>query len=172
MNPRRNFMRFLAAAVPGSAVLATGVARADDGSANDFLGAWTTVHTIPGGGSFTEFLTFASGGGLTETNSFLHTSSNLDFSSFGVPLSGVNASDGMGNWERTGSRQIKVEFRKLMFIAGRYGADFKVEGTLSLNGEILSANWTRIAVEVIGGPVILLGSATSTGTRIQFDRQS
>src|SRR5438067_608752 len=101
MNGRRNFLRLAsAAAVPAAAaIVSSGVARADDDSANEFLGVWSTIHTLPfPPGHFREFLSFAEGGVLHETNSFLHTTSNLDFSMFGLP-NVVNAADGVGNWE-------------------------------------------------------------------------
>src|SRR4051794_31175495 len=99
MNERRTFLKMAAAsALPvGAALLSSGVARADDGSTKEFLGSWSTVHTLPFPPfSFREFLSFAEGGVLHETNSFLHTTSNLDFSALGLP-SVLNAADGAGN---------------------------------------------------------------------------
>lgn len=170
MNPRRRFMKFAAAAaLPVSAGLVTGIAHADDGDVKEFLGAWKTKHTLPPGGpqpDFTEFLTFADGGVLTETNAFLHTSSNLNPPFFPIPA--ANASDGMGNWERIGRRQIAVAFRKLIFSRGQYAAELKVEGILFSDGVRLDATWRRIALELLDGTTIFLGTATSTGTRIRY----
>jgi hypothetical protein len=173
MNARRRFMKFAAgAALPASAALVAGVAQADDGSVKEFLGAWKTVHTIPGG-SFIELLSFASGGVLTETNSFLHTHSSLDLTYFGVPGGvAMSASDGMGNWARTSHGQINVEFRKLLFSAGVYFGDFQVQGVLYSNGTTLTARWDHIGVQLLNGSVIEfpspMGPATSTGSPVVY----
>ena len=93
MTDRRNFLRRTsAAAVAGGAVtLSTGVLKADDGEVREFLGSWDTIHSLPfPPGFFREFLSFASGGVVHETNSFLNTASNLDLSFYNVP-SVVNA---------------------------------------------------------------------------------
>src|SRR5438477_5790750 len=103
MNDRRNFLKLAsAAAIPAvAAVVWSGVAQADDGSAKEFLGAWNAIQTLPSppfppGASFREFLSFADGGVVHETNSFLNTASNLDFSMYGLPKV-VNAADGVGS---------------------------------------------------------------------------
>jgi hypothetical protein len=112
VNERRQFMKLAAAAVaPASAV----VLSADDGDVKELVGAWKSVHSLPfPPGSFREMLIFGAGGTLVETNSFLHTNSNVDFSPFGLP-NVVNASDGMGNWSPAGAGYIQVAFRKMLF---------------------------------------------------------
>src|SRR5690348_9735290 len=101
MEQRRRFLKVAyAMAVPIAAIGSIGNAAqgADD---KRVLGTWSGVHTLPfPPGSFREFLSFSEGGVVHETNSFLHTASNVDFSSVGLP-SVVNASDGLGNWTRS-----------------------------------------------------------------------
>ena len=122
MNERRNFLKLAsAAAIPSAAaILSSGVARAaDDESAAEFLGAWNTIHTLgfpPG--YFREYLSFGAGRVLHETNTFLHTHSNLDFSGFGMPNM-VNGSDGIGSWESVAKGKIRVTFRKLLYDGAR-----------------------------------------------------
>jgi hypothetical protein len=168
MNERRTFLKLAsAAALPVTAALVSrGVARADDGSAKEFLGAWGTVHTLPfPPGSFREFLSFADGV-VHETNSFLHTASNLDFSMFGLP-NVVNAADGTGSWERMGQGVIKVVFRKMMFDGSRQNfGDLHVTGTLTSNGAKLHADWHIIVVNLLDKLLVDFGPATSDGTRI------
>src|SRR4051794_15051762 len=115
MNDRRKFLKLASgAAIPAAAaIVSSGVAHAADRSG--FLGAWSSIHTLgfpPG--SFREFLSFAAGGVLHETNSFLHTASNIDFSAFGLP-NVVNAADGVGNWTDLGNGLGQAVFRKMMF---------------------------------------------------------
>jgi hypothetical protein len=168
MNERRKFMR-LAAALPMAAIAAGGSAEASGLNTKDFCGAWTTMHTLPGG-EFREFLVFAAGGALTETNALLHTSSHLSIfaEQFRLPLpADVNASDGMGSWEPIGPGQIRVGFRKLLFDGGgMHLGDFRVQGRLRLDGERLFAEWDRIWIETDSGQEYELGTATSEGTRI------
>jgi hypothetical protein len=169
MKQRRNFMKMAAAAIPALAA-ARGTATAADNNVKDFLGAWTTLHTSPFG-PFREFLTFAEGGALTETNALLHMRSNLAyFAAFGLP-NAVNASDGMGTWRRTGPGEIEVAFRKLLFDgAGQYFGDFLAKGTFTLRGRSLRANWHQIWIvddSNLPQPRANLGTATSTGVRIE-----
>src|SRR5689334_9474503 len=115
MSDRRNFLRLAsAAAIPAAAaIVSSGVARAADGSG--FLGAWSTLHSLPfPPGNFREFLSFAAGGVLHETNSFLHTASNVDFSVYGLP-NVATAADGVGSWTDLGNGLDQVVFRKMMF---------------------------------------------------------
>src|SRR5262252_2815837 len=100
MKDRRSFLRMASAvALPAAALAVSGNApafAAGDGSVADFVGTWNLIHSLPfPPGHFREFLALAEGGVLQETNSFLHTASNADFSLFGLP-NVVNASDGMG----------------------------------------------------------------------------
>ncbi len=168
MNNRRKFLRFGAGvSVPLAAAVITGSAQAQQGGDNQFVGAWQTIHSLPfPPGSFREFLTFQFGGGLAETNSFLHTASNLDFSSLGLP--GIlNASDGVGNWERAG-RDINVVFRKMLFDGTRRNfADLKVTGVVRVNGGVLTAEWQVNVIDFDDRIINSLGPATSQGTRIR-----
>jgi hypothetical protein len=169
MKGRRSFVKSVSMAA-ASAVGASAVARAQDGGNGgpDFLGGWTTVHASPVG-PFRELLMFAAGGGLTETNSLLHTSSNITFlSQFGLPAV-VNASDGIGTWERVTGHEIRVSFRKLLFDGNRvYFGDFWVKGTLRFNSDQITADWTQIWIVNPDNQLLLdLGPATSTGTRIR-----
>ena len=145
MNERRNFLRLASsAAIPAAAaIVSSGIARADDGSAKEFLGAWGTIHTLPfPPGQFREFLSFADGGVLHETNSFLHTASNLDYSMFRLP-NVVNAADGVGIWERVRNGVIQAVFRKMLFDGSRQNfGDLHVTGTLRSDGAKLFRDWT------------------------------
>lgn len=168
MHNRRNLLRLAGTALLPVAALSTpSVARADDGDAKVFLGTWSTIHTLPfPPGSFREFLTFESGGGVKETNSFLHTASNLDFSALGLP-SVLNASDGMGNWERSDHNQIGVRFHKMLFDGSRRNfGDLRVVGTVRLAGTVLSADWQIDVVDTSGQLIAPLGGATSVGARL------
>jgi len=172
MNERRNFLKLASsAAIPAAAAIVSGgVARADDGDAKEFLGAWNTKHTLPSppyppGSFFREFLSFAEGGVLHETNSFLHTASNTAGL---LPNDIVNASDGVGNWERARSGVIQVAFRKMLFNGSRQNfGDLHVTGTLRIVGRRLSAVWH---VEILGlddTVVAVLGTATSDGVPVR-----
>ena len=170
MNDRRNFLRLASsAAIPAAAaIVSAGVARADDGGAKELLGAWSTIHTLgfpPG--SFREFLSFADGGALHETNSFLHTASNLDFSMFGLP-NVLNAADGVGSWERVSNGLFQVAFRKMLFDGSRQNfGDLHVTGTLRTYGGRLYANWHIEVVDVFDKVVADFGQATSEGAPIR-----
>ena len=170
MNNRRNFLRFASAvALPaGAAAVSSGVAQADDGNVKDFLGSWNMIHSLPfPPGSFREFMSFADGGVLHETNSFLNTASNLDFSMYGLP-SVLNAADGFGNWERIGNRRIRAVFRKMLFDGSRRNfGDLRAAGTLSSDGKTLSGDdWLVEVVDPSGVVLAILGTATSKGVRI------
>jgi hypothetical protein len=167
MNGRRRFLRLTgAAAVPVALA-----AQTDSGTPNDITGAWSTVHTLPPAPgfplSFRELLSFSSGGVVQETNSFLHSNSNLDFSLFGLP-NVINASDGMGNWSRGSRGTYDIVFRKLLFNGQRQNfGDLKVTGSATVNGAILKVDWLIQVVDPTTGNVIApLGPATSGGTRI------
>jgi hypothetical protein len=168
MNPRRHFLRLFSASAPlAVAAAATGVARADDGNEKAFLGSWNVVSTISNGFSFREFFSFSDGGGFTETNSFLHTASNLNFAPFGLNVV-ANASDGFGNWSRTGPGTVKAVFRKLMFNSGtgqNFG-DLHVTGTLMSEGDQLSAQWHVEIIDTAGNVLVDLGPVTSIGARV------
>jgi len=162
MNERRRLLKIAAvAALPV-------VASAQESEGNQITGAWRTVHSLPfPPGSFREFLTFSTGGAVHETNSFLHTASNLDFSAFGIP--GVlNASDGVGNWERAAQGQVKVVFHKMLFDANRQNpGDLRVTGSVTIRDGKLHANWLVNIVDPEGRLILALGPATSEGSRIE-----
>ena len=170
MTERRNFMRLASAvALPAAvAVAGAGAVRAQDGDAKEFLGAWTTIHTLPFPPNwFREFLTFTSGGGLLETNTFLNLAAPQDFSMYGLPKA-MKASDGMGNWESIGKGRVKVAFRKLLFDGdGGYFGDLKVSGIAETEGtKIYFAS--EVSVEDVAGKLLVpFGSATSDGFRIR-----
>lgn len=169
MNERRKFISTMMAAVPVSVAAASPAAHAQDNNVKDVLGAWTTMHTSPVG-PFKEFLVFAEGGGLTETNTLLHTNSRLAlFAQFGLPLpAAVNASDGLGNWRRLGPGQVHVVFRKLLFDAGGvHLGDFRVEGRVRVEEAQLLAEWDSISIETLASGAFELGPATSQGFRIE-----
>ena len=131
MNERRMFMKY-AAALPAAAI-AIATAEASQLNASNFCGGWVTMHTSPVG-PFRELLVFAEGGGLTETNTLLHTNSHLSlFAEFGLPLPpDVNASDGMGTWTRVGPGRIGVTFRKLLYDGtGAHLGDFPGPGQVA-----------------------------------------
>jgi hypothetical protein len=162
MNERRRFLKFAAAAaVPV-------VASAQENSGNQITGAWRTIHSLPfPPGSFREFLTFSTGGAVHETNSFLHTASNLDFSAFGLPRV-LNASDGLGSWERTAQGQVKVVFHKMLFDGDRRNfGDLRATGTVTIRDGKLQADWMVEVVDLEGKLIAPLGPATSEGSRIE-----
>jgi len=85
MNERRNFIWSMVAAVPVS-VGASRASEAADNNVKDVVGAWATTHSSPVG-PFRELLVFSAGGGVTESNTLLHTNSRLAlFAEFGLPL--------------------------------------------------------------------------------------
>lgn len=168
MNDRRKFFEKALPAAAAAAVSLAQPASAQDGDVREFLGGWTTIHSLPFPPNwFREFLIFSSGGGVHETNTFLNNASNLDFSGFGLPRS-VSASDGLGTWERVGPRKLSVVFRKLLFDGARnYIGDLKVTGTVQSDGTKLFAEWHIVAVDVNDRLLVDLGPATSEGTRIK-----
>jgi len=172
MNGRRSFLNAAwAVAVPAAAaIVSTGVANGQDGNGNvkDIMGSWNSIHTLPfPPGQFREFLRFADDGGVHETNSFLHTASNLDFSMFGLP-NVVNGADGVGSWTRAGHRSIDVVFRKLLFNGSRVNfGDLHVTGTVTTNGDKLQANWHIMVVDPTDKVLLDFGQATSEGVRLR-----
>lgn len=170
MNRRREFIK-LAPAVGAlgitSAVLSAGKeTRREEG--NSILGAWTSIHTLPfPPGTFREILSFADGGVIHETNSFLHTASNLNFSPFGLP-SAVNGSDGVGNWWPVRPNKLAVRFRKLLFDGnGLNFGDLLVTGTVMVDDGKLAADWLIKVVDVSTGAVLTdFGPAASEGVRL------
>jgi len=168
MNPRRRFLRLLSATAPAAiAAVGTGVARADDGSDKAFLGAWNFVSTVSNGFSFREFVDLADGGVLTETNSFLHTASNLNFAPFGFDVV-ANGSDGFGNWARIGPGVAKAGFRKIMFnsATGENFGDLHVTGTLMSDGVKLTGQFHVEIIDTTGNVLVDLGPVASVGVRI------
>lgn len=168
---RRQFMRLAGGlAVPAAAALTVagaGVARAQENDVKEFLGAWTTIHTLPFPPNwFREFLTFSTEGGVAESNTFLSLAGAQDFSAFGLPRA-VRASDGAGNWERVGNRKISIVFRKLLFDGtGSYFGDLKATGVAQSDGTKLVAEWLISVVDVNDKLLVPFGPATSEGTRI------
>ena len=169
MNERRNFLRLASAAVIPTAatVLSSGVAQADDGSVAEFLGAWNTIHSLKfPPGYFREYLSFGDGNVLHETNSFLHTHSNLDFSGFGLP-SIINGSDGLGSWQRIAKGKIRITFRKLLFDGARINfGDLLVIGELQSDGKRLHGYADVQVVDPFGKVIANFGRETTEGTRI------
>lgn len=158
MKDRRSFLRFASVAAPVAAVAAisTGTAVADDGGGGPFVASWMTIHDLPPGfpaPSFREFLSIGGGGVLHETNSFLHTASNLTLP--GLPYA-LNASDGVGNWQQAGRGGIAVRFRKMVF-DGRSGSnigDLFVQGRLYFAAGQLTADWSAIQLDLFNIPPI------------------
>jgi hypothetical protein len=168
MNERRNFITSMVAAIPVS-VVASQAAEAADSNVNDVVGAWTTIHTSPVG-PFRELLVFSAGGGVTETNTLLHTNSRLAlFAQFGLPLpAAVNASDGLGNWRRLGPGLVEVVFRKLLFDEqGTHLGDFRVHGRVGLARGRFQAEWDSIRIETLSSGAFEVGPASSEGVRIE-----
>lgn len=166
MTNRRNWLGKAAPAALG--VAAASIAPAQDGSVKEFIGAWTTIHTLPFPPNwFREFLAINSDGTVVETNSFVCEAHSQDFSALGLP-SAVKGSNGMGNWQRIAPGRISMSFRKMLFNGqGFYFGDLKATGTLSTDKDILYADW-QIAVYNVNDVLILpLGPATSEGVRIR-----
>lgn len=170
MNERRKFLSLSAGSLlPVSAGLASaGAVNAADGDDKEFVGAWTTIHTLPLPPNwFREFLTFHSGGTVVETNSFINMTTPQNFEPFGLPKA-TTGSDGMGNWERIAKGKASVVFRKLLFAAGEYYlGDLVATGTMQSDGENIYGDWVIQVVDVKGNLIVPLGAATSTGTRIK-----
>jgi hypothetical protein len=166
MKARRHFLKLAsaAAAVPGAAIAQTDYRADGDGKV---VGTWQSTHTLPfPPDSFRELLSFADGGILHETNSFLHTASNLDFSSFGLPNL-VNASDGQGNWVRSKRGLIQVVFRKILFDGSRRNfGDLYVSGVVLADENRIRARWQVRVVDLEGAVILDFGSATSEGVRL------
>jgi hypothetical protein len=167
MNERRKFISSMVAAVPVS-VVASQAAQAADNNVKDVVGAWTTTHTSPVG-PFRELLVFSDGGGVTETNTLLHTNSRLGlFAQFGLPLpAAVNASDGVGNWRRLGPGQVEVVFRKLLFDEhGVHLGDFRAQGRVRVQDGHIQAVWDSLRIETLSSGAFEVGPATSEGVRV------
>jgi hypothetical protein len=152
----------------GAVTLSAGVLKADDGDVKEFLGSWDTIHSLPfPPGFFREFLSFASGGVVHETNSFLNTASNLDLSFYNLP-NVVNAADGFGNFARVSKGAIRVVFRKMLYNGARECFGYlKATGTLRSNGENLLGDWDVNILDWNGKLLVPLGPATTTGKRIR-----
>ncbi len=167
MNARRDFLKLVQVAGAGAAaaVISGGEARAQ--GAGNLPGSWNTIHTLPfPPGSFREFLSFSQGGAVHETNSFLHTASNLDFSAFGLP-NVLNASDGVGNWAVAERGEFRVVFRKMLFNGSRENfGDLHVTGTVQIDGANLQGQWHIEVVNPAGVIIADLGPATSQGVRL------
>jgi len=176
MTDRRRFLKVApAAALPAAAaLLSTRLARADDGSAKEFLGSWNTKHDLPlPPGYFHEFVSFADGGVLHETNSFLHATSKVDFGPLGLtaPMwSMVSAADGVGSWERVANGVVNLVFRKMLFdgTTGNHFGDLLVTGTYHSDGRTLSGTGHIRVVGTFEDPTVLVdfGYASSSGIRI------
>jgi hypothetical protein len=176
MKDRRGFLKIAAAAaIPAAAMfVASGAARADEGDAKEFLGSWNTKHDLPlPPGFFHEFLSFAEGGVLHETNSFLHPTSKVNLSSLGLtaPMwSMLSASDGVGSWKRIGNGVANLVFRKMLFDGntGAHFGDLLVSGTYSSDGRTLSGTAHIRVVAPFDDPTVLadFGFAGSRGIRI------
>jgi hypothetical protein len=152
MNERRKFISSMVAAVPVS-VVASQAAQAADNNVKDVVGAWTTTHTSPVG-PFRELLVFSDGGGVTETNTLLHTNSRLGlFAQFGLPLpAAVNASDGV---------------RKLLFDEhGVHLGDFRAQGRVRVQDGHIQAVWDSLRIETLSSGAFEVGPATSEGVRV------
>ena len=171
MTDRRSFFKggSAVALAAGAATLSTGVLKAQDGDVKEFLGSWDTIHSLPfPPGSFREFLSFASGGVVHETNSFLNTASNLDFSFYGLP-NVINAADGLGSFERVSKGVVRVEFRKMLFNGARECFGYlNAAGTLRSDGNNLLGDWKVEVFDWEDKLLAPLGPATSTGKRIGF----
>jgi len=167
MKTRRDFLKLAQVAGAGAAVavLSGGQARAQ--GVGNLVGSWSTIHTLPfPPGSFREFLSFSHGGVVHETNSFLHTASNLDFSALGLP-NVLNASDGVGNWAVAEHGDFRVVFRKMLFNGSRENfGDLHVTGTVQIDGANLQAQWHIEVVDPAGVVIADLGPATSQGARL------
>jgi hypothetical protein len=167
MNARRDFLKLAQVAGAGAAVAVVSGGQARAQGVGNVVGSWSTIHTLPfPPGSFREFLSFSLGGVVHETNSFLHTASNLDFSAFGLP-NVLNASDGVGNWAVAPHGDVRVVFRKMLFNGSRENfGDLHVTGTVRTEGAGLQAEWHIEVVNPAGVVLVDLGPATSQGSRL------
>jgi hypothetical protein len=173
MTERRRFLRFASAALP-AVLVGTVTAHADDGSGKEFLGAWNTKHDLPiPPHFFHEFVSFADGGVLHETNSFLHATSRVNLSVLGLmgpQWLAVNAADGQGSWQRTANGVAQIVFRKMLFDGntGAHFGDLLVSGTCYSDDRNLSVTAQIKVVAPFDDPTVLadFGVAGSTGIRI------
>lgn len=124
---KRSLLAAVCAAVLCAPVMftSTGSARDHDDRSQDqwskhISGTWnfTVSPELPPGVppfTFSEFITFEVGGGLTETNTLLHANSAASLL-LPPPVTGITGSEGHGNW-RPGEdpRQIVVTFQKFVF---------------------------------------------------------
>jgi hypothetical protein len=170
MNNRRNFLRMAsAAAVPAAAIIAaTSVAKAADDDTKEFEGAWNIIHTLPFAPfRFRELVSLSEGGVFHETNTFIHTASNLDFSMFGLP-NAISGADGKGNWRRTGKGEAEIVFRKLLFDGSRQNfGDLYVTGTARSDGSTISFDARVRVVDTSDNVLVDFGMSSSQGTRIR-----
>ena len=99
-----------------------------------------------------------------ETNSFLHTNSNTAGL---LPNDIVNASDGVGTWDRVHNGVAKVAFRKMLFNGARQNfGDLHVTGTVTSNGARLHGDWYIEIRDPNGKTLIVFGNATSDGSSL------
>lgn len=171
MNGRRQFMKLVPAlAAPAIATASFGDSPHSAGGEHDsILGAWIFVVTVPfPPATFREFATFAEGGVFHETNSFVHTSSNSNFSPYGLP-SIVNGSDGVGTWTRSRAGEFIVRFRKLLFDnVGLNFGDLLVVGTVKVTDGILKGGFHVQVVDPSADSMLAdLGPVSSEGSRLR-----
>lgn len=168
---RRNSIKRLAVLAGLAPVAAHAQASTND---PDITGAWyltTTPDPIPGvpaelqPQAFSEIMTFAQGGAMTETNTLVHTSSYVP----GNPLpTNVNGSDGFGSWKKSGANSIEVAFIKMLYNqSGRHIGFLRVLSKLTVeNGKMRGPSQVEFQFTDPQMPP-LPGSTNSEGNRIE-----
>ena len=126
-------------------------------------GSWlnTITATAPGSVPRKGLITYDKGGGLVET-----------LQGDEAPLSAalpILTSPGHGAWVSTGSNEIAFNFIRLFYdTSGKFAGLGKTHGTAKLEGDTLTGSGTFVVTDPTG-KVIVTGSFTSKGTRIQVE---
>jgi hypothetical protein len=145
---------FIAAVVVALAIPSATIARGTKGhqhgghdrAAAGVVGTWDVTVTPDGGPTFPALLTFARGGGLTETES-------------DAP------GTGLGAWKRTSGNQFAVAFKTFIFTpAGDPQGWVVVRSVVTLDNGTLSGPF-KFDVFDTSGNKVQSGSGTATATR-------
>ncbi|HVF29619.1 MAG TPA: hypothetical protein VNA22_01565 [Pyrinomonadaceae bacterium] len=131
--------RYTLFAVVVTAIVLIGISNGVTSSASEkggsraLEGSWQ-VRLSPTSGSpqFDEFITFAAGGGIVESNNFpFHL----------LPPAGLVAGPGHGTWRYGGAQSFPFTFVKFLFLPnGQAAGTLKVAGTITYSGD--TDTWT------------------------------
>jgi hypothetical protein len=164
--------------------------RAQTERSRQLTGTWivTVSPDLPPGVpplTFTEFLTFDAGGGLTETNTILHPQSAAS-PLLPPPATGLTGSDGHGVWKNVpGEHNYAYTFQKLLFAGpvvdpvwgpilfiGQHVGRFSAQALFSLHeeadGEGLEGRFTA-QFRNVQGAVVSTASGRFVGERMTVE---